>query len=47
MIVDYKGNDIAAGENGMLLTADLDLEGLRKFRSRFPAWMDADMFKIE
>ena len=47
MIVDYKGNDIAAGENGMLLTADLDLEGLRNFRSKFPAWMDADMFKIE
>lgn len=47
MIVDYKGNDIAAGENGILLTADLDLEGLRNFRSKFPAWMDADMFKIE
>ncbi len=47
MIVDYKGNDISAGENGILLTADLDLEGLRNFRSKFPAWMDADMFKIE
>ena len=47
MIVDYKGKDIAQGDNGKFLRATLDLEGLRTFRTKFPAWMDADDFRIE
>ncbi len=34
------------GEEG-IATAELDLEGLRLFRKKFPAWADADRFHIE
>lgn len=45
MVIDFKGNDISEDRSvdGLkFLVAILDLEKLRKFREKFPAWMDAD-----
>ena len=33
------------GQEGFL-EASLDMEALRSFRKKFPAWMDADKFGI-
>lgn len=33
-------------ENESVIYADIDLAKLRKFREKFPAWMDADDFEI-
>ncbi len=48
MAIDFKGNDITVAdpEGGSLLYANLSLEKLRKFREKFPAYKDADSFKI-
>lgn len=53
-IVDFKGRnagdfirDDATGTGGGFLRATLALEDLRRFRTKFPAWMDADGFDLE
>ena len=53
LIVDYKGRSVGhlaqcgemRGQEGFL-EASLDMEALRSFRKKFPAWMDADKFGI-
>lgn len=54
LIVDYKGRavgelsfDDSTGPDGGFLHASLDLGGLRRFREKFPAWMDADGFNLK
>lgn len=47
MIVDFKGKDISVEDNkNGLLYASLSLEKLNSFRQKFPAWNDADKFKL-
>ena len=53
LIIDYKGRqtgdfhpDNETGPGGGILHAALDLDGLRRFREKFPAWMDADTFLL-
>ena len=53
LIIDYKGRqtgdfhpDNEIGPGGGILHAALDLDGLRRFREKFPAWMDADTFLL-
>jgi predicted amidohydrolase len=43
-IIDAKGDVLAEAINDVaaVVVAELDLEALRRFRSRFPAWRDAD-----
>ncbi len=52
--IDYKGFEI--GEEGFVecdgietpyIKAKIDLDGLNSFRTKFPAWKDADKFKIK
>lgn len=44
---DYKGKEISIGmEHSPFRYAQLDLEALERFRKKFPAWNDADSFKI-
>lgn len=45
MVVDFKGKNIAI-ENDGLLYAKLSREKLDAFRAKFPAWSDADAFKL-
>lgn len=52
-IVDFKGRNVgdfirddATGAGGGFLRATLALEDLRRFRTKFPAWMDADRFNL-
>ena len=49
VIVDYKGTILLdAGQNPeATLTTTIHKDKLEDFRKRFPAWMDADFFKIE
>lgn len=54
LIVDYKGRqtgnfipDDATGADGGFLCASMDITELRRFREKFPAWMDADGFVLE
>ncbi len=47
MIVDFKGCDtFIPCEDECFLSATLDLDALNRFRTKFPAWMDADDFEI-
>lgn len=46
MLIDYKGNvlsEASPSEEG-LMQQTFDLRSLRRFRDKFPAWMDADPF---
>jgi hypothetical protein len=51
---DYKGDDIAQekfitdseGCRTQVVSCNIDIEGLKEFRDRFPAWMDADTFNV-
>ena len=45
MIVDFKGDPIGYQEHSFIY-ADLSYEKLQKFRKKFPAWQDADQFKL-
>lgn len=48
-VVDYLGNDIGEEEvmDGVsVYTASLKIDKLKEFRNKFPAWKDADTFKI-
>lgn len=54
LIVDYKGRqagnfmpDDATGAGGGFLCASMDITALRRFREKFPAWMDSDRFFLE
>lgn len=56
--IDFKGDDIGVdvaqdfaskclfGGNLQVINAEIDLDSLRRFRERFPAWMDGDNFVI-
>ena len=47
-VIGCKGETLAeAGEGQRLLTARLDMDELRRFREKFPAWRDADDFRSE
>ena len=46
---DFKGNNIGNEEyiSGIqIINADIDIDSLRIFREKFPAWMDADDFNL-
>ena len=48
MAIDYKGKDISVRdpEGGDLIYATLSLDKLNAFREKFPAYRDADIFRI-
>lgn len=47
-LVDFCGGTMAeAGPGERTLVADFDRAALDAFRARFPAWMDADSFRLE
>ncbi len=48
MAIDFKGNDISVADpdGGDLVYATLSLDKLNCFREKFPAYRDADSFKI-
>lgn len=47
-MIGCKGETLAeAGEGQRLLTARLDMDELRRFREKFPAWRDADDFDLK
>jgi len=48
VIIDPKGNVVASGEENRegIITADLSMDELSEFRTKFPAWKDADDFTI-
>jgi predicted amidohydrolase len=48
ILIDYKGNVLseASSSDEGLLEQTFSLESLRRFREKFPAWMDADPFDI-
>jgi predicted amidohydrolase len=46
-IIDYLGNYLAsAGEAPGIFPAELDMDGLSKFREKFPFHVDADSFTL-
>lgn len=47
-VIDYLGNEIASAGEGReaVVTAELPMEALEAFRTKFPAWMDRDKFTI-
>lgn len=46
--IDFKGKRIdIPSQGGDFLYASLDYAKLEKFRAKFPAWNDADVFKLE
>lgn len=46
MAIDFKGKDITVKGNDGLLYASLSHEKLDRFRTKFPAWQDADDFTL-
>lgn len=48
LALDYKGKDIGVrlDEAPDIIYANLDAAGLCRFRDKFPAWRDADSFRI-
>ncbi|MFA7359350.1 MAG: nitrilase-related carbon-nitrogen hydrolase [Bacteroidales bacterium] len=48
VLLDYKANALSTIEAGreQTETVSLDLEALRDFRQKFPAWKDADAFQF-
>ena len=45
---DFKGKDISMrNENSPFAYSSLSLDKLRAFREKFPAWRDADRFRLE
>ncbi len=49
LLVDFKGQLLVDGADAapMLATAELERSALQAFRQRFPAWQDADSFRLE
>ena len=47
LLVDFKGRTLAeAGDREQTLSAAFDSDALEAFRCKFPAWRDADDFRI-
>lgn len=46
LAVDFKGKDITVDTDDGLLYATLSKEKLERFRDKFPAWRDADSYRI-
>ena len=48
-LIDAYGNAIALAESEFeeVLTTEIDLQALKTFRDKFPAWKDADEFSIK
>jgi len=49
VFIDYKGQIMQKTEDGKehIITETFSLEALNRFRTKFPAWMDADDFHIK
>jgi omega-amidase len=48
VLLDYMGLPLAElHDKAQVITAAIDVEGLRKWRDRFPAHLDADAFSLE
>lgn len=49
MLIDYRGEVLIDEPRDMpfIRTGTLGLESLRAFREKFPAWMDADRFRLD
>lgn len=47
-VIDFKGKRIAdtSAEGVPFIYASLDMEALLRFRNKFPAWRDADVFRL-
>ncbi len=46
--IDFKGKSVGVSlEGSKIIYATLSRERLDKFREKFPAWKDADMFRLE
>lgn len=46
-VIDFKGRTVVdAGDGVSTLTAELDFDAQRAFRESFPAWRDADAFRL-
>ncbi len=45
-ILDFKGKLITERGTSPIIAADLSLPALARFREKFPAWKDADEFKL-
>lgn len=45
-VIDYKGKNISVNASDGLIYGVLQREKLEKFRSKFPAWKDADEFSF-
>ena len=47
-IIDFKGEYVGRCPDNeeFVLTEKLDIESLRQFREKFPAWSDADEFSV-
>ena len=48
MLIDALGNTVAEAEEGAesAVTAELDMEALSRFRTKFPVLKDADRFSV-
>ena len=48
-IIDFKGEYVGRCPDGeeFVLTEKLDIDALRQFREKFPAWSDADEFSLQ
>lgn len=50
MVIDYKGQIVASNtpaNPGKIINASLDLDALKEFRKKFPAWKDADKYNFD
>lgn len=49
VVIDPKGQVLynATNDSEELFTVQIDLEELKRFREKFPVWMDADRFEIK
>lgn len=47
LAIDFKGKGIGVMSANGLVYASLSLDNLEKFRTKFPAWKDADTFSID
>lgn len=45
-VCDFKGKNAGFSDGSGIITATLDKEALARFREKFPAWQDADAFKL-
>lgn len=47
LIIDFKGKIIGERGTSPIIEADLSPADLERFRTKFPAWRDADAFKLD